>query len=137
MVGRGAISTCLTAVALVKIPSSWGTRLETTFMALAVGIVGTVALSLLMALVWHAYGQRNSPLRGATLIPSGWSAIVDGGAVGPGDPVNFSQTKEGTWIPPEFHIVKQGPGAITDDLHNTVTGRVWYRRGRSGNTFIG
>jgi len=91
-----------------------------------------VLLSLIYAAIQFKHVARHG-----TIVPPGWSAIVDGGILAPGTLPAFDQTAKGIRIPPEFEIVVMGPGIVTDNMGNTIGNRVWYRAGRGGNTLIG
>ena len=120
----------LTTAFSANLPARWSPLV--TFLA-ALAIAAVVILLLTLAIAAAGYFR----LRGkATVIPLGWSAIIDGGDIGPGQYPVFRITEKGTVIPPPFYVVAAGPGMVSDDRGNTVANRVWFRRG-SGNTLLG
>lgn len=113
-------------------------------LAVICGFCLVALLAFLYAFLFAPYQQRNmlrckvleQKEQMGTLIPIGWSAIVEGG-IPPGPQPQFVQTYLGTWVPPGVEVIRSGPGSVTDDMNNTVGGgRIWYRAGRRGNTYL-
>lgn len=121
----------LTEIFSSTLPNKWPP--EVTFL-LALGVAAVVIIAVTLAIAAIGFFQARRPRE--VIVPLGWSAIIDGGNLGPGQHMVFRRTAQGTVIPPPFYVVSMGQGMVSDDRGNTVgSGRVWYRRG-SGNTFL-
>lgn len=123
----GAVTLAAAAVTGWRFGTAWGT-------ATALGCLFAIAVYTGVSIQERLNEASNSA---GTRIPTGWSAIVDGGLRTPlQTQPQFPETPAGVWLPPGVKVISQGPGPVTDDMHNTVAGRVWYRAGRSGNTLM-
>jgi hypothetical protein len=130
--GLAVVLAALTDFADMKIPTHRGSPITVFFMALGLAAVFIILVSLVFAAI-----QYRRTARHGILVPRGWSAIVDGGTHVVGTRPVFAETDKGTLVPPDFEVVKMGPGVVTDDMGNTIANRVWYRGGSSSNVMIG
>lgn len=128
----GVVLGALTSVAstlVTTVDPSLTSRLITGLVGFGCGLAATLVVGFLWFLIIAPYKQRNE-LREltktcGTLVPTGWKANLDG-----------EQFGEGTWFPPGYKVT-MGPGIVTDDRGNTLSGGRIVGPGARGNTLIG
>ncbi|MHB8185498.1 MAG: hypothetical protein ACYDDU_05305 [Dermatophilaceae bacterium] len=89
------------------------------------GSIALVAGVMVFVAVRREEKRKEQSLVTGTLIPPGYAAIVTG-----------EQYEPGEWVPPGFKV-ELGPGSVSDDKGNSVSGTNSRIYGGVGNTVIG